>query len=420
MNNQVEILLVLLVVTLVVAIATRPLRLPYTLALVIVGLMLGFSGIFPDVRLDPESVLFLFLPALLFEGSWSLSLADLAARWIPIFLLAVPGLVISIVVTGIAMHLGMGWEWSLAFLLGAIISPTDPVAVLALFRQLGLPARLRTIIEGESLFNDGLGATAFTVLLAVVLFSQHLAPTLSLAPWHLGLTILWLMLGGTLIGALLGLGVGYLLRYLDDHLIETTVTLCLAYGAFILGQLAQTSGLLAVVGAGLVTGTYGRQTGMSERTQEVTQTFWEVVGYLANSLLFLLVGIQIGANGFAHDLLGIAWAVGGVLMGRLVMIYGQIPVYHRWLQKQGRLLTEGISRSWQVVLLFSGLRGALSLALVLSLPEMIPQRTRIQGIVYGVVLVTLLGQGIGLRVALPRWHRKKPAVRALSTPLPSP
>jgi CPA1 family monovalent cation:H+ antiporter len=417
--SQFEILVLLLVMTLAVALVSRGLRIPYTLALVVTGLVLGFSGLFPQVRLDPVVVLFAFLPVLLFEGAWSINLAYLIAEWVPIALLAVPGLIISIVVTTAVLHAGAGLTWLVALLLGTIISPTDPVAVLALFRQLGLPARLRTLIEGESLFNDGIAAAIFTTVLALIVGEAAHVPRSTLL-WQTELHAVWLILGGPVIGALIGLVAAYFLRYVDDYLIETTATVCVAYGAFVLGELARTSGLLAVIGAGLVMGNYGRRTAMSERTRAVTEDVWEVAGYLVNSLLFLLLGVEIGAHGIRSALPAIGWAVLGVLAGRAAMIYLLIPAYNiaaRRIRARNRfvraLRLRVVPARWRPVLLFSGLRGALSLALVLSLPASFPQRALLEEIVYGVVLVTLVGQGIGLRIVLPVWSaRKAPASAA--------
>lgn len=413
--NSIEVVLLLLLVTLAVALVARGLRVPYTLALVLVGLALGMSGLLPRVRLDPVVVLFVFLPLLLFEGAWSMRLAYLVAEWVPVALLALPGLLISIAVTALVVRVGIGLSWPVALLLGAMISPTDPVAVLALLRQLGLPLRLRTLIEGESLFNDGLGAAAFTTLLALTATAGR-ATVAAPSPWSIGLGALWLMLGGVAIGTALGLLAALALRALDDYLIETTATICVAYGAYVLADLAHASGLLAVIFAGFVMGNYGRRTAMSARTRAVTEDVWEVAGYLANSLLFLLLGVQIGAHGLLPALAGIGWAVLGVLAGRAAMIYLLLPLYNgatrRW-PGRGRQARRPIPRVWRPLLLFSGLRGALSLALVLSLPATLAARPLLESIVYGVVLVTLLGQGVGLRIVLPLW-----AARAGPPPTP--
>jgi monovalent cation:H+ antiporter, CPA1 family len=411
---QVQVLTVLLVVSLGVALVSQRLRLPYTLALVLVGLVIGVLHVAPAVRMDPDVVVFIFLPALLFEGAWNVDAALLVADWLPVLLLALPGLGLSIVVVAAALHWGTGFSWLLALLVGSILSPTDPVAVLALLRQLRMPARLRIIVEGESLFNDGVGAAAYAIVLGLLLAALGVAG----APAHvssgaLALQALWLIVGGPLLGVAVGWLVARLLRFVDAHLIEITVTFCVAYGVYLLGVELRTSGLLAVVTAGLVLGSYGRRFGMSARTRTAASDVWEFVGYLANSLLFLLVGLQIGAARFEQSEPAILWAVGGVVVGRALMIYALLPAQDalaRQLAPRGApRLSRSLPRptviptSWRPLILLSGLRGALSLALVLSLPAAVPQPDALRGIVYGVVLVTLLGQGIALRVLLPRW-----------------
>jgi len=190
-----------------------------------------------------------------------------------------------------------------------------------------------------------------------------------------------------------------------------------AYGVYLLGVFLQTSGLLAVVGAGLVMGSYGRRTGFSDRARRASHDVWEFLAYLANSLLFLFLGVQIGESHLLQALGGIGLALVGVVVGRAAMIYLLLPLYDalaRGLAQNEMMKTpslfarpEPLPRRWRPILLFSGLRGALSVALVLSLPLTLPDRGLLEGIVYGVVLVTLLGQGIGLRVLLPYWSKKE-------------
>jgi CPA1 family monovalent cation:H+ antiporter len=195
-----------------------------------------------------------------------------------------------------------------------------------------------------------------------------------------------------------------------------SVTFSTAYGVYLIGDALHTSGLLAVVAAGLVIGSYGRRTGMSEHTQEAVHAVWEFIGYLANSLLFLLLGIEIGASNLPQSFLpGIVWALAGVVAGRVVMVYTCLPLHQALAHRRAR--RENVTRrflpvprplptSWRPLIVLSGLRGALSIALMLSLPDTLPQRNILIDIVYGVVLVTLLGQGIGLRVLLPHWPKE--------------
>ncbi len=415
-QHQVQLLVLLLIITLAVALVSRPLRLPYTLVLVVVGLAIGFSPLFPDLRLNPDVVLFLFLPALLFEGAWNVQIERLRADWLAVLLLAVPGLLISLLIVAALLHAFLGISWGVSLLVGAMISPTDPVAVLALLRQLGLSERLRTIVEGESLFNDGVGAAVFELVLGFVLASLGTAERVSSSSsWIVVGEGLWLMLGGLVLGVGVGLLVSRLLRLVDDHLIEMAVTGSVAYGVYLLGVGVHTSGLLAVVGAGLVLGSYGRRTGMSERTREVAQAVWEFLSYLANSLLFLLLGVQMGESRLILAVGDIGLALAGVIIGRATMIYTLLPLHNVFAHRMTRTKIAGLfswlphpeplPSHWRPILLLSGLRGALSIALVLSLPDTLQERGLLENIVYGVVLVTLLGQGIGLRILLPRWNK---------------
>jgi len=236
--------------------------------------------------------------------------------------------------------------------------------------------------------------------------------------WWLTGETLWLMCGGLA----LGLGVGWLATHLlkgvHDHLAAITVTISVAYGVYLLGVALHTSGLLAVIGAGLLMGSVGRQTGMSEPTRAAAHAVWEFIGYLANSLLFLLLGIQIGAARFVQALPGIVWALAGVLLGRVVMVYLLLPAHDalaRFLARHPHTPRHAVAPPrplltiWRPLIALAGLRGAISLALVLSLPSTFASRDLLAGIVYGVILVTLLGQGLDLRFMLPHWPKEEPS-----------
>jgi CPA1 family monovalent cation:H+ antiporter len=221
------------------------------------------------------------------------------------------------------------------------------------------------------------------------------------------------LLGGPIIGTLFGWLVAQLLSLVDDHLFEITVTFSAAYGGYLLGDVLHTSGLLTVVCAGLVIGSYGRSRHMSQHTQQAATDVWEFIGYLANSLLFLLLGIQIGNANLLRSLPSIFWAFLGIIIGRALIIYTLLPLHdllaRRLARRPARRATHPLPRprplpsSWRPLLILIGLRGALSIALVLSLPTNFAQRGHLESIVYGVVLITLLGQGLGLRFLLPHW-----------------
>ncbi|HEY7351002.1 MAG TPA: sodium:proton antiporter [Ktedonobacterales bacterium] len=430
-SEEIRLIVLLLLISLGVALAARWARLPYTLGLVVVGLGIGFFHLLPDIILTPDLVLLIFLPPLLFEGAWNLEQRELLRNWLPIFLLAGPGLGISIAIVGLILHFAVGLDWPTAFLLGAIISPTDPIAVLALMRRLGLSTRLRVLVEGESLFNDGVAAATTQALLVVVLSSIGAGVGLvsfggsasGIAASQTGsggaaiteelmLNLLRLVGGGIGLGLVVGYVVSRLVRHVNDHLIETTVTVVVAYGVYLLGEAAQVSGILAVITAGLVLGSYGRQTGMTQATQEAVDGFWEFAAYIANSLLFLLMGLQIGQYPITGRIIPIAWAVLSVVVGRALIIYLFLPLYNLLAQRlEGKRVALYIApglipRHWMLLLLSAGLRGALSLALALALPLSTPHRETLVVIVYGVVLVTLLGQGFGLRFLLPLFRRE--------------
>ena len=419
--GQVEFLILLLIVTLIVALLSRRLRVPYTLLLVIVGLVVGLLPFLPNVHIDPNLILYVFIPALLFEGAWNAEIDRLKADWLPIVLLAIPGLVLSLLVVAVALHWGIGLSWLLALLVAAIVSPTDPVAVIALFQQLGVPDRLRSLVEGESIFNDGTGSAAYELVLAVLL------PTLGLAEASgttsflntpvLGIVgeVIWLIFGGLLLGFGVGWVASRFLRRVDDRLIVITFTVAVAYGMYLLGTALHTSGLLAVVGAGLVMGSYGRKNAMSPHTIEAADDVWEFINYLANSLLFLLLGFELASTNLAQSFPGIFFGLLGAIIGRVLMIYVFIPlqdvVAHWWASRTtGRnprlARPRPVPSAWRPVMVLSGLRGALSLALVLGLPTELEQRDLLTDIVYGIILVTLLGQGLTLRFLLPRWKEK--------------
>ena len=402
----VRVLVILLLIALTVILLTRRLAVPYTLGLVVVGLLISIFEWLPDLHLTPALILFVFLPALLFEGSWMIETTYLRKHWPTIFLLAGPGLLVSLVLIAVPLHFFAGLDWGVAFLLSTILSPTDPVAVLGLFRQLKVDVHISTIIEGESLFNDGVAGSLYQTFLAVVLLSTHAQSTSGVQSWLNGILLFLLEVGG---GALTGLACGFLIsrlvKLIDDPLIETTITVVTAYGVYLLADALHTSGILALILAGLLLGSYGRRIGMSKQTLEAVDNFWSMIAFLANALLFLLVGVELNPLRFISStsalplLLTAGLVIVAVLLARLVVVLilpliTQLPIA---LSSWG-----AVPHSWRVVIFWSGLRGALSLALVLALPLDIPHRDTLVFATYAVVLFTLLVQGFSLRWILRR------------------
>jgi len=394
-------LVLFLLIALTVIVATKRLAVPYTLGLVVVGLLINVFGLLPEAHLTPELVLFVFLPALLFEGSWSTETRQLRANWIAVFLLAGPGLLLSLLLIAVPLHFFAGLQWLPAFLLAAILSPTDPVAVLGLLRQLKVNKDLATIIEGESLFNDGVAGSLYQTFLALVLLSTQSQPVSGGQVWLNGLLVFLLQAGGgTVVGLVCGFLVSRLVKFIDDPLIETTITIVTAYGVYLLADALHTSGILAVILAALLLGSYGRQIGMSERTQEAVDNFWSILAFIANALIFLLVGAQLNPVQFLSStslpslLITAGLTIVAVLLSRLLVVLG-LP--RSMPPAAGTFLP-----SWRFVIFWSGLRGALSLALVLALPVNMPSRSTLIFATYAVVLFTLLVQGFSLRTILKR------------------
>ena len=407
--SLVRLLVLLLLVALIVILVTRRLTIPYTLGLVVVGLLISLFGLLPTIHLSPDLVLFVFLPALLFEGSWMIEVQKLRENWVPILLLAGPGLLLSLLLIALLVHFLAGLDWGLALLLGAILSPTDPVSVLGLFRQLKVNIRLATIIEGESLFNDGIAGALYSTFLALVLLTLQGHPPSNGVAWLDGsLTFLLEAGGGLLVGLTCGFLLSRLVRFIDEALIETTVTIIAAYGVYLLADTLHVSGILALIVASLIFGSYGRRIGMSEHTREAVDTFWSIVAFVANALLFLLVGAELNPVKFFASaslstlLLTAGVAIIAVLFARLAMVLMLRIIAHLLGHARPQSWSLHIAASWRFVIFWSGLRGALSLALVLALPLSLTTRDALIFATYAVVLFTLLVQGFSLRFILRR------------------
>ncbi len=380
LNTETLIIELLLIVSLV-AIAVRRLQVPYTVALVLVGLLLTTQS---QIRLEltPELILALFVPPLVFEAAFHLNLAELRHNSGTILLLAVPGVILTMLIVGGIISIGAGLALPVALTFGALIAATDPVAVVALFRRLGVPKRLATLVEGESLLNDGTALVLFNLMLVIVATGRF---NLAMS----ALDFVRIAVGGIVVGLVLGWAISRLIARVDDYLIETTLTTVLAFGSYLIAEQLHFSGVLAVVAAGLINGNLGPQ-GMSPTTRIILFNFWEYVAFLANSLVFLLIGLEVDLPALLAAWYPIAWAIGAVILARVIVVYG--------LSLLARRLAEPVSLRWQHVLSWGGLRGALSLALALSLPASFgSDRGLLRTMAFGVVLFTLLVQATTMR-----------------------
>lgn len=389
-SENVTVLVLLLSTVLVVALASKYIRVPYTVLLVVAGLLIAVSPIDVSLNLTPDVILFIFLPALLFESAYNLSFAEVRENLRPIALLAVPGVILTAAFVAVSIHYVVGIEWVTALLFGAIMSATDPVSVLAIFKRLGAPRRLATILEGESLFNDGTALVLFSIVLDIVLRKQignPLADLLASAG-----TFAFVVIGALALGALLGYSVSLLMSRVDDYLIETAVTLVTAYAAYLVAEQVGVSGVIAVVVAGIVLGNFGRSTAMSPTTRLSVSSSWEFFGFIANSLIFLLIGLELTVDRFRLYVVPTALAIASVLAVRTVVVMGS-----SWVL---RYIHKPLPYRWQGVLIWGGLRGSLALAMALSLPFNVPggapfpDRDLLQVMTFGVILFSLLVQGL--------------------------
>ncbi len=386
--------IVLFVVAMVVAIGVRHLRLPYTVGLVLAGLLLGWAHLFPAPTLDKALLFSIFLPGLIFEAAFHIDFQEIWRNRITISALAFPGVVAATVLTALALpplaralHILPGFSWRDALVFGALISATDPVAVLSLFRRFGIPRRLSLLLEGESLLNDGTGIVFFTLSLSIFFGTAVTARAIALE----FVTVVGM---GAVIGVTIGLLASAVLRHVDDPMIEVSVTTIAAYGSFVLADQLQYSGVIATVAAGILCGSYGARTGMSPSTRVAAETFWEYVSFALNSVIFLLIGLEVPVRNLLISWLPIvaAYLIVTVVRALIVVIVWRLV----------GLTRERFSGSWSIVLTWGGLRGALPMVLALALPADFPAREQIVSITFGVVTLSILGHGLTMLPLLRR------------------
>ncbi len=385
-NTTIAIELLLLAIAM--AVVTKYIRLPYTTALVICGLAVGITHFLP-IRIERDLILMVFLPPLLFEGALNMDLDLLKEQWLPVLLYALVGTVLGAAIIGGLLWLLTPLPFLYALFLGTILSATDPVSVLAMFKQYGVEKRLAIVLEGESVFNDGIAVVLYLVMYGIVKEGGHV-PTAGQALGEAGL-----IAGG---GAAVGLVVGWVayraLKRIDDHLLEVMISVVLAWGAYLLAERFHMSGVLATACAGLIIGNFGRYFAMSPTTRVTLNSFWEVAAFIANSFVFILIGVQIEGASFARHGWAMVAAVLAVVVSRGAVVYGLAPVL--------RLGGWRFPLSWQHVMNVGGLRGSIPIALVLGLPAAMADRELFLTAVFGVVFFSLVVQGLAIKPLLSR------------------
>jgi CPA1 family monovalent cation:H+ antiporter len=384
-------IILLLLVAATVAVVARRLRLPYTVALVVAGLFLGASPLLHPPALTKELLFAVFLPGLLFEAAFHLDAEEFWRNRVTIFSLALPAVVLATLLTASALVFalklfGIALGWGPAFVFATLIAATDPIAVVALVRTLGAPPRLGVLIEGESLLNDGTAAVSFTVAVGYVLGSQPSAASLPI-------DFVYAIGAGVVVGAIAGLATRRLLARLDDVMIMITMTTTAAYGSFLVADTLGGSGVIAAVTAGLLSGATASQLAISPPARAALQSFWQYIAFALNSLVFLLIGFQARVSQ-----LFVAWRV--ILVAYVVVtVIRVVATYAITAIMPER---ERLPRGWTAVLAWAGLRGSLSMVLALSLSAAMPQREMIVDMTVGVVVLSILVQGITVSPLL-RW-----------------
>ncbi len=380
--SVVELFIALVAGAALVALMARRFAVPYTVALVVFGLAAAVFAPALEFEITPELVLAVLLPGLIFEASYQIEIRELRGASGGVALLAVPGVLITTGIVALTLNVVAGIPLELGFVVGAMLSATDPVAVIATFKRLAAPKRLSTLVEGESLFNDGTALVVFIIGLRIVAADVTLGDAV------------WLFVSTLVISIIIGVIVGFvasrIVATVDDHLIELTVSLVTAYGSYLIADGLHESGIIATVVAGLTLGNYGRRIGMSEKTQEALDTVWEFLAFLLTALVFLLVGLSITVPRLLDSAGPIVVAVLAILVGRVIVVYGLVGGSSRLIASR---FHRAIPLAWLHVMFWGGLRGAVSVALALSLPRDFPQRELVQEITFGVVLFTLLVQG---------------------------
>jgi CPA1 family monovalent cation:H+ antiporter len=403
--ESIRVVVALLSVAALAALVVARLRIPYSVTLVVLGLIAGTLLPKGTIGVTPELVLLVLLPGLVFEAALRLDLEHLRRTFGWILLLAVPGVLVSALIVAIVLQATIGLPFELGMVVGSMVAATDPVAVIATFRRLGVSRRLATLVEGESLANDGTALVLFSAAVAAITGGSSVAETAQ--------DVVMAVVGSIGIGLALGWVASRLLALIDELAIELAISIAAAYGTYLLADGLEQSGIIATVVAGLVIGTHGRAIGLSPRALEALDVVWELIAFLLTGFAFLLVGFAISVG----DLLGgagsILWGLVAVSLARIVAVYGLVGGVAQLIGDRAHWPKPPLG--WLHVMFWAGLRGAVAVAMALSLPAEFPQRALLQQITFGVVLFTLFVQGTTAELVVARNRSAKGEPDAAAT-----
>jgi monovalent cation:H+ antiporter, CPA1 family len=404
--DAIRAVVALLSVAALAALVVARLRIPYSVTLVVLGLLAGALLPRGTIEVTPELVLLVLVPGLVFEAALRLDLEHLRRTFGWIVLLAAPGVVISALIVALVLRAATGLPFELGMVVGAMVAATDPVAVIATFRHLGVPRRLATLVEGESLANDGTALVLFSATVAAISGGGSV-------PEAAGAIVVAVV---TSIG--IGLAAGWLasrlMALIDDLAIELTISIAAAYGTYLLADGLGQSGIIATVVAGVVIGTYGRAVGLSPRALEALDVVWELIAFLLTAFAFLLVGLAISIGDLLGGAASILWGLVGIGVARVVVVYGLLGGIAQLIGERTHWPKPPIG--WLHVIFWAGLRGAVAVAMALSLPADFPQRALLQQITFGVVLFTLFAQGTTAELVVARTGSRAPGPEARANP----
>ncbi len=405
-SEVVFVLVVLLGIAMLVTGLFRKLPVPFTVVLVVIGIVLGelshsWKPLEPlqHFSLSPEVMLFIFLPALIFESGFALDARQMTKDLPPILILAIPAMLMSTFLVGLGVWWVLDVKLIVALVFGALISATDPVAVVALFKELGAPNRLTVLVEGESLLNDATAIVAFSILLNIAVEGGGIG-------WSdaddVFLEFLRVFIGGALFGGVLGFVVCELLYRMQSGIsVVLTTSIVIAYASFVFAEhIMYVSGVMAVVGSAIALRRFGMSRFRQDATHSISET-WEVIALSCNSLLFLLVGLSVDTDDIASRMGPVFVVIALVLCARALSVYSLVPLAIKWFRLPRVSLAERHIMWW------GGLKGGLAIAVVLSIPSELPERQFLFDLTIGVVLFTLLVSAPTIRPLMERLGMNK-------------